>query len=135
MTVIAEERSKFSLGKIIGCGCTVLFLAVIVIIAAVVFGVFGLLKKSQPFSDSIAAANANPTAVEVLGEPIESGFFVTGNISLENENGTAKLDIPVSGPKGEGSVRIEGTKDASGWTYQVWELRVDGNPEPIQLRK
>ena len=133
MTVVTEDPKKFPLGKFIGCGCTVLFLAVIAIVAAVVMGVFGLLKNSQPFSDSIAAANANSAAVEALGKPIEAGFLVSGNISFENDSGTADLNIPVSGPNGKGKIHLEGTKDVSGWTYQVWELRVDGNTEPIPL--
>jgi len=133
MSVVAEQSSKFTLGKIIGCGCSVLFLAVVAIIAAVFFGLFGLLKKSQPYSDSVAAVQSSAAAVEALGEPIEPGFFVSGNINLENGTGDANFNIPVSGPDGEGTVHVEGTKDASGWSYQIWELRVDGNPDPIPL--
>ncbi len=133
MSVVVEQPNKFPLGKFIGCGCTVLFLAVVAIVAAVVLGVFGLLKNSQPFSDSMAALSANSAAVEALGEPIEAGFFVKGSISIDNDTGTADFAIPVSGPRGEGTIEVEGTKDASGWTYQVWELRVVGNPNPIPL--
>jgi len=57
----------------------------------------------------------------------------SGSISLENDTGTVDFSIPVSGPDGKGTVKVKGTKEAGNWTYEVWELRVDGRPEPIPL--
>jgi len=135
MSEVVEVQKRNSVGKIIGCGCTALILVVVAVIGVIVFGVFGLLKKSQPYADSIAAVKANPAAVEALGEPIKPSFMVSGSINFENGDGTAEMRIPVSGPKAEGSIQVEGTKDGSGWTYPVWELRVDGMPEAIPLGK
>lgn len=133
MSTVVADRRKIPVGKIIGCGCSVLFVAVVAVVAAVLVGAFALLKKSQPYADSVDAVQSSPAAVEALGEPIKPGFFVSGNISLENDSGTANFNIPVSGPEGKGSIHVEGTKSASRWTYQVWELRVDGKTDPIPL--
>lgn len=135
MTEAVVVQKKSSVGKIIGCGCAVLFLAVVAIIASIFFGVFGLLKKSEPYTESLKAVKTNPAAVEALGEPIEPGFLLSGSINFENGDGTADISIPVSGPKAEGTIKVEGTKDSSGWSYQVWELRVEGMPEAIPLGK
>jgi len=130
------ETKKSPVFKIIGCGC--LGLVVVGAIAGVLMVtlVGKAMKSNAPFKDSMAAVQSSPAAVEVLGEPIEPGFFVTGSINVDlNESGTVSFSIPVKGPKGSGTITVIGTKTGGAWSYQTWHLKVKGQQEVIPLSK
>ncbi len=95
--------------------------------------VFGAMKSSDPYKDSLAKAQADPKVREALGTPVKDGFFFTGNININNDSGRAVLDIPLEGPKGKGTLHVEGNKSGGVWTYPVQELRRSGNAGNIQL--
>ncbi len=131
----APPAKKKSLGKILGIGCLTL-----IIIAAIggyflYKGVTSLLKGSQPYKDSITAVQSNPAAVAALGEPIETDSIPSGNISLNNDDGKVDFSIPVKGPKGKGTIIVKGTKTDGVWSYQIWQLNIEGDPIPIPLGK
>lgn len=92
------------------------------------------IKSSAPYKDSIATVEKNSSAVEALGQPIEPGLFISGKINISNGKGTANMSIPVKGPKGSGTIQVEGTK-ASGsdqWNYTTWQLNLpDGKSIPL----
>lgn len=138
MSAIEQTTSgKSSAGKIvaiIGCGCLGIVLLGALVIGGIFFGATKLLKENDPYRDSIAAVQSNAAALEALGSPIEPGFFLSGNISSSNGEGSVDFTIPVSGTKGKGAVKVVGSKAAGSgtWNYGVWELRVDGG-ETIPL--
>ena len=135
-----EQPGKSSTGKIIGligCGCLGLIIIGVVVGGGIFYGVGKALKSNDPYRDSIAAVETNSDAIAALGEPIEPGFIPSGNINVNNGVGDVDFSIPVSGPKGSGTIHVKGTK-ASGsapWVYEVWELTVEGKPDPILLSK
>ncbi len=134
----AIEQSSGSSGsnalKFIGCGCLALFVIGVLGVGGLVFGGMKLLKNNDPYRDSIAAIEANPEAAAALGTPIKPGFFLSGNIAINNGEGTVDFSIPVSGPNGKGTIRVVGGKasGATQWTYQTWELQLpDGKAIPL----
>ncbi len=132
MSAIEQTQSgKSSGGKIvalIGCGCLGLILIGVLVVGGIFFGAMNLLKNNDPYRESIAAVQSNPAAAAALGSPIEPGFFLSGNISTENGNGSVDFQIPVSGPNGKGTIRVVGAKAAgdANWTYGTWQLDVEG---------
>lgn len=50
------------------------------------------------------------------------GFFVTGNIEVNPASGHAELAIPVSGPKGSGTVYVESHKSAGLWYLDLLQF-------------
>jgi len=101
---------------------------------AVIGGAMGAMKSSDPFRDSLAAAQASPDVQEALGEPIEAGFLVQGRLNVDSASKLADLNYPVTGPKGSGTVYVSGEADAGGpWVYEEMRVRIDGGPE-IDLR-
>ncbi|MEM9018017.1 MAG: cytochrome c oxidase assembly factor Coa1 family protein [Verrucomicrobiota bacterium] len=133
-----ENEKKSSTGKVIafiGCGCLSLIALAIIIGGAIFMGVFGLLKKTEPYQDSLAVAQSNPAAIAVMGEPIEPGFFVSGSVNFSNGEGSAELTIPVSGPNATGSIEVIAKKatGATTWSYEKRELKVLGEQYPILL--
>ena len=86
--------------------------------AGLVMFVFGAIRQSEPYQEGLRRARANPEVVERLGTPIEPKWYLTGNIDASNDGGTANIVIPVRGPKGDGAIRVRGTKESGRWTYQ-----------------
>jgi hypothetical protein len=83
----------------------------------------GAIKATEPYKDSLEKAQANSQVQSALGTPIESAYFVTGNINLNNDAGDANLQYSVSGPRGTGTITVEGAKTAGIWTYTTMEFR------------
>ncbi|MEX0701876.1 MAG: cytochrome c oxidase assembly factor 1 family protein [Planctomycetales bacterium] len=103
-------------------------------IALLVFGVFGAIKSSDVYTEAIARAKANEEVQAALGEPIEEGFLVSGNINVSDATGNADLAIPISGPKGNGTIHAVATKVAGKWEYSTLEVEVPGRAGRIDLR-
>jgi len=121
--------------KIIGCGCLGLIVLGAITGALMVTVIGKALKSNTPYKDSITAVQTNAVAIEALGEPIKPGWMPFGNISVENNSGTVNFIIPVKGPDGSGAITVIGTKQGGVWTYQTWQLKVEGREEVIPLAK
>lgn len=128
-----ESTQGSNVGKIIGCGCAVIALIAILGIGGCFAAFYWGMKKNQPYIDAIQTVTTHPDAIDALGEPIKPGFMISGSISIKNDTGEADFTIPVSGPEGAGKVRIVGKKAGGAWTYETFELQVEGQDEPIPL--
>lgn len=107
-------------------------------IAAFIFLIFsfvmGMMKSSTPFKEAMSRANASEQVKAALGTPVESGMFVSGSINTSGSSGNAFLVIPVSGPKGEGLIRLEAKMSGGTWTYSTLHLHPSGQTENIDLK-
>ena len=117
-------------------GCLVLLLPLLAIggfVGTILAIVFGSIKSSDVYEEALARARANPAVVEALGQPVEDGWLVGGNINVNGPSGSADLSAPLHGPKGKGTLYIVATKSAGRWEYETLEVEVDGKPERINL--
>lgn len=105
--------------------------AVFVLLA--VGAVFGMVKSSDAYKLAMQRVQASPAATVALGKPIREGWLVMGNIHINGPSGTANLQIPVSGPAGEGDVFVEATKSAGAWSFQTLVLQRDADGKRIDL--
>lgn len=112
-------------GAKIGCGCIGAVLVVIGGVAALFFGVFGALKGSDAYKHALATAQEDAQVLAITGSPLEPGMMPSGSINLENQGGTADLEIGVSGPDGAGVVHVVGAKEAGAWTYSVLDFTAE----------
>ncbi|HEY0591334.1 MAG TPA: cytochrome c oxidase assembly factor Coa1 family protein [Thermoanaerobaculia bacterium] len=135
MTAVAVEPGpkKSSWLKWVALGCAAIVLLGVIAAGALLFFVFGAVKKSAPFTEALARARANPAVVAAIGEPIETGFLVSGNVGYEGSGGTASLAIPLKGPKGSGKLYVEATRAAGAWQYQRLEFEPEGGGARIDL--
>jgi hypothetical protein len=108
------------------------WLAFIGACVAIFFSIVAAFQGSDVYKMGLEKLNSNPEAVRLLGTPIETGF-PTGNFNLSGPGGEATLAIPVSGPKGKGTVYIEATKSMDVWRFEHIQLQVEGHPERIDL--
>jgi hypothetical protein len=95
--------------------------------------VFGMMKSSEPYQEAMTRATANPHVVQALGEPIESGYFVQGNISTQGTTGEASFVIPLKGPKGSAKIYVDATQSAGLWEYKTLVVELQGNHQRVDL--
>ncbi len=122
--------------KGIGCGCCVLILVLILLSASLFFVTMNGIKNSTPYRETVSKVKQNAQVIEALGEPVKEGMIINGSISLENNDGTANLTIPLSGPRAGGTLYVKATKKAGKWTYEEMDLTLkEGAGQPIDLLK
>lgn len=95
--------------------------------------IFGIVKQSGAYQDSLAQVRADPRVTAALGEPIEPGWLVTGNVEVNGAAGEANISYGVTGPDGSGTVYVEADKTAGQWTFHVLLVDIDDTGDRIDL--
>jgi hypothetical protein len=93
--------------------------------AAIFSIVFGMIKSSPPYEESLAMIQAHPEIREVIGTPIEPGFLVTGSIEVNPSSGFADIAYTVSGPRGSADVSVVAEKSGAQWTFESIDVEID----------
>ena len=114
-------------------GCLVLVLVVGAFVATIFFFVFSMMKTNETYQHALQSARGDAEVVAALGQPIEEGWFVSGSFEETGASGQASFAIPVSGPKGGGTVYVEAKKAAGQWNYEVMVVEVEGSGDRIDL--
>jgi Cytochrome oxidase complex assembly protein 1 len=123
-----RSRPWLVLGGILGAG-----LLLTGLVAGLVLGVMSLMKSSDVYRDALNQTRQNPAVIAALGSPLRAGWFVTGNISFINDSGAANLAIPVSGPKGRGTIHVIGERANRRWTLKRLDVEIKNTGQRINL--
>jgi hypothetical protein len=114
-----------------------LLVVLLVLGIAVVFGIISLvmssIKGSDVATEAMARARSNPTVVQHLGLPIGEGWLVSGSINVSTGSGDADLSLPISGPKGKGTIYVTAQKSGGVWRYTLMQAAIAGTAEKIDL--
>ena len=113
---------------VVPVGCLTPLLLIGGCVAAIVMLVFGMIRSSDPYTDAVARAKSDPRVIQHLGEPIETGWWITGNVKIENDSGTADFALPLRGSRKNGILRVEASKDRGEWVYSLLTVSVDDGP-------
>jgi hypothetical protein len=114
-------------------GCFSIAVLFVVFIASVVLIVFSAMKSTDVYKDALTRARAHPAVADALGSPITEGFLVSGNTNVNGASGEANLSIPISGPKGNGTIYVSATKSLGRWNYSGLVLEVAKTHQRINL--
>jgi hypothetical protein len=95
--------------------------------------VFVSFKSSDVYTIAVETVQSHVTAREVLGEPIRTKWYVTGEINISGSNGHAELAIPVYGTRRAGMVYLEAEKRDGQWFFDYLILHVHETGEKISL--
>lgn len=118
-----------------GClGAAAILLLVLGIVAGMFFMITGSFKSSPVYLDAMQAAQSDPRVVDALGTPIQAGWLVTGSIEEQGISGDATLTIPVSGPRGSGTLYASAREGNGRWQFYTLAVKVDGQTQVIPLR-
>ena len=117
----------------IPAGC----LTLLIMFGAFIAGILGIveatLKSSDAYKLALAKAQSDPRVAENLGQPVQPGWFMSGNINVSGGSGDADISIPVSGPKGKGTIYVVAKKIAGEWQFETLQVAVEGQPGRIDL--
>lgn len=130
-----QQKGWFSrnLKWILPVGCLGVILIGVVFILAIVLFVFGAMKSSDVYQEAVRRAQADPVVTSELGQPVEAGWFLSGSINVSDAGGEADLRIPISGPKGSGTIHAKADKRGSRWVYDTLEVEIEGRSERVNL--
>lgn len=106
---------------------------VVALIGAIGFGLWYGFRHSDVYVTSWETVRNDPRVIAITGTPMESGM-PSGNIEVNNGEGSAEIRYDVSGPKGRGGVEADGTKADGAWRIDRLVFRPDmGGTAPIEL--
>jgi len=91
------------------------------------------MKSTDVYREALARAKADPAVIEALGSPIKDGFLVSGNTNVNGASGESNLAIPISGPKGKGTIYVSASKSLGQWNYSGLVVEVGQTRERIDL--
>jgi hypothetical protein len=134
--VRSQNRLAILKGFGLGCGgCGMLVAGFTVAIAAFIFFVFSTLSKSDGVDAAVRHATDSEQVRALLGYPIEKKGFVSGSVNVNNGTGSVDVIIPISGPKGKGSLRAVGKKGAGApaWDFTTLRFTADGVSPSLDL--
>lgn len=114
-------------------GCLSIAVLFVVFVASIVLIVFSAVKSTDVYKDALARAKAHPAVIEALGSPVTEGFLVSGNTKGNSASGEANLSIPISGPKGKGTIYVAATKSLGRWNYSGLVMELAGTHQRIDL--
>lgn len=118
-------------GKLIALIIGICLLLGISFFVGIFYFVFSLMKSNGAYQGALERARKNPEIIATLGEPLKEGFFMSGSINTVNDSGHADLSIPVSGPKGAGTIRVVADMNQGVWTFR--QLRFNSGAKNINL--
>jgi hypothetical protein len=81
----------------------------------------------------LAKAAGNSQVCEQMGEPMKPSRFLSGQLQGNGSTGNANLSIPISGPKGKGSIRAVACQSGGVWRFTYLQVSIDGQPGSIDL--
>jgi hypothetical protein len=120
--------------------CVVGVLGIVLTVVMVVAGayfVFSLVdrtfKSSGGYQEALAIVRSDPRAVQALGAPVDDGWFPTGSVDSSGTRGTSDLAIPVSGPRGSGTLYLRAVGEMGEWRFTQLVLKVKDTGEEIDL--
>src|SRR5215216_3117419 len=125
-----QPQQKGCLGRnwkwMLPVGCLGLILAGVLLIGGIIFVAMSALKSSEVYQGALKVAQAHPAVAERLGQPVEDGWLVKGNVKLDASGGSANLEIPLSGPKNTGTLFVTAVSPEGTWMYERLDLSVGG---------
>ena len=95
--------------------------------------VFGMMKSSDAYKQAMVKVRASTAVSAALGTPIKESFFTTGSVNVSGPSGRAELAIPISGPKGSGTVYVKATKSGGKWSFTKLLVAIDEADITIDL--
>lgn len=126
MTPDAPVQQKSWLGRnwkwLLPVGCLLPILCCGTFGASIYFGVTKVIQGSDAFKQGLTRASENADVQELLGTPLSPGMTVQGSLN----NGVANFDSAIKGPKGEGTLHVEGREGGGAVTFTALEVRANG---------
>ena len=114
-------------------GCFTVALFFLAFVGSILVIVFSAMKSTDVYKEALARAKADPAVIGALGSPIKDGFLMSGNTNVNGAAGESNLAIPISGPKGKGTIYVSANKALGQWNYSGLVVEVGQTHKRIDL--
>ena len=95
-------------------GCFTMALLFLAFVGSILVIVFSAMKSTDVYKEALARAKADPAVIEAA-------------------SGESNLAIPISGPKGKGTIYVSANKSLGQWNYSGLVVEVGQTHERIDL--
>jgi hypothetical protein len=95
-------------------GCFTVALLFLAFVGSIVVIVFSAMKSTDVYKEALARAKADPAVIEAA-------------------SGESNLAIPISGPKGKGTIYVSANKSLGQWNYSGLVVEVGQTHQRIDL--
>ena len=90
---------------------------------------YRMLKKAPVMTEAVNRLTADPRVQESLGTPLRLGWAITGELEDLPDQGSARMEFSLQGPKGYAAVKLRAEKSPTGtWRYLLLELKPANAP-------
>ena len=110
--------------------------AVVILISCcggIVFSIMMMLRGSEVHKMAFERATTDARVIERLGEPIEEGMMVLGQIEYQNSEGHANLQIPIQGPNEKAQINVIAIRSAGVWTIVSLDVQFTDEADRIVI--
>lgn len=101
------------------------FWAVVLLVAVVAWqwpAGMDRLRRSEVYAEAVARAGSHPQVLAALGQPVEAGWWVRGEVEGEGPGERVRLTVPVAGPDGRGRLAGEARRQERIWRFDRLEV-------------
>lgn len=134
-----QSENASAIKKGIGCtcgGCAAIATSVVVLFVAIFSVVMYFIRSSDGVEEAVRMAGQNAAVVNAIGEPMEIGWFVNGSIKGAGVGTKVEVNIPLSGPKGSGTLVAHGFRETEQkWNFSVLSFAPENSADAINLLK
>ena len=135
MDEVVQKKSWFGRNWpwLVPSGCLAIAALVVGSVAVIFFMVMGFIKSSDVYEQAMANTRSSPAVVAELGEPIEDGVLITGNINISGSSGNADIAIPIKGPKGNAVIYATATRSEGEWQFDKLSVKIKASGKGLDL--
>jgi len=90
-------------------------------------------RSSDVYKQALTQVASNSQVREQIGEPLKPAWLISGQLNVSGSTGNANLSIPISGPRGKGTIRAVANKTGGVWRFTHLQVSVEGQPTSIDL--
>jgi hypothetical protein len=116
-------------------GCLVALLLICAFVAILLTVVESSFRKSIVYQEALARAGQSPEVINRIGEPLRPGLVLQGQLNVSGSSGSAKMEIPISGPRGKATILLDARKLYGAWMFNTLEVHFEGKSEVVNLLK
>jgi hypothetical protein len=118
---------RYPRGKIV-LGGLILLLLMAVAGGIAILASMSAMRHSTLFHEAVSRAMSDPKVIAELGEPIRTGYYISGKLQTRGRFGFADFDVALMGPRNEGLLSVLAYKIRGEWQYRLLEVDVVGSP-------
>lgn len=99
---------------------------ILVLLGAAVFILLQPSSRPEPYRLALAEIQQNPSAIGMLGEPIQESSSLIGNrrkVTIDEAAGTASMEFEVTGSRDRARIVAAAKRTEHGWEVTFLEIR------------